>query len=148
MDTIRAVMSQDRFARLAGVELLDVSPGFARTRMAVTDEHRNGLGLVHGAAIFTLADVAFAAACNAYGTVAVAINVSISFVAAASGGALTAEARETSRNPRLGTYSVEVRDESGDLVATFHGMAYRKKDPLPAPGGPPPPPLAQASRNF
>jgi acyl-CoA thioesterase len=86
---------------------------------------------VQGGAIFTLADFAFAAASNSYGTVAVAINVSISFLKATSSGVLVAEAKETSRNPRLGTYTVDVRDESGDLVATFQGMVYRKKDPLP-----------------
>ena len=57
--------------------------------------------------------------------------ITLSFLKATSSGVLVAEARETSRNPKLGTYTVDVRDETGDLVATFQGMVYRKKDPLP-----------------
>jgi len=86
---------------------------------------------VQGGAVFTLADFAFAAAANAHGTVAVAINVSITFMKAVSTGLLRAEAREVALNPKLGTYTVDVKDERGDLVAVFQGLAYRKKDPLP-----------------
>jgi len=121
----------DRLAQHLGIELLSVEQGSAQARMAVRDEHLNSLGTVHGGAIFALADYAFAAACNSYGTVAVAINVSISYVQAVTGGTLIAEALETSRNPRLATYTVRVTDEPGQLVAIFQGMAYRKKDPLP-----------------
>ena len=130
MDKIARFLENDRFARMAGIELLEVSPGRARAKMVVQDRHLNGVGIAHGGAIFTLADFAFAAASNAHGTVAVAISVSISFVKAVTGGVLTAEAHETSRNPKLATYDVAVRDEAGDLVASFHGMVYRKKDSI------------------
>jgi len=131
MHAVTRCLGNDRFAKQCGIELVSVEPGRACTRMTVVPEHLNGVGIVQGGAIFTLADFAFAAASNSYGTVAVAINVSISFLKATSSGVLVAEAKETSRNPRLGTYTVDVRDESGDLVATFQGMVYRKKDPLP-----------------
>ena len=76
-----------------------------------------GAGTVQGGAIFTLADFAFAVASNSAGTVAVAINVSITFVKAASAGTLTAEAEEVSVNPKLGTYTVRVLDDTRALIA-------------------------------
>ncbi len=124
-------MKQDQFAAQAGIELIAVSPGCARARMPLTPRHLNGVGTTQGGAIFTLADFAFAAASNSHGTVAVAINVSISFMKAVKEGTLFAEARELSRNHRIGTYTVEVRNEQDELVAIFQGMVYRKSDKLP-----------------
>jgi acyl-CoA thioesterase len=82
--------------------------------------------VVQGGCLFTLADFAFAAACNSHGTLAVAINASISFVAAGRPGALTAEAHEVALSPRLSSCTVHVRDAGGALIAIFQGMAYRK----------------------
>lgn len=132
MKDIRACMSNDRFAAHNHIELLEVAPGHARAKMTLAAHHLNGLGTVHGGAIFTLADFTFAAASNSHGTIAVAINASISIMKASRSGALHAEAREVSRNPKLGNYSVEVKDDAGDLVALFHGLAYRKSDKLPS----------------
>lgn len=131
METIEALMKRDRYAVHSDVELLSVAPGLARARMTLKSHHLNGVGTVMGGAIFTLADFAFAAASNSHGTVAVAINVSISFMKAATRGTLWAEARELSRNFKIGCYTVEVKDDEGDLVALFQGMVYRKKDKLP-----------------
>jgi len=131
MEDIIAYFKRDRFAELVGIELLEVSEGRAVARLVIQECHLNTIRTVHGGTIFALADLAFAAASNSYGTVAVGINVSISYVKAATGGVLTAEARETSLNPRLATYTVDVKDEQGDIVAIFQGMVYRKKDPLP-----------------
>jgi len=135
MQVIRNFFKNDRFAKHSGVELLDVSPGYAKTKMEVQDRHLNGVDVVHGGAIFTLADLAFAAASNSHGTVAVAINASIWYVKAGRQGTLYAEAREESRNPKLATYSIEVTDESGEMIAKFEGMVYRKKDQI-APADP------------
>lgn len=132
MEAIREFLKNDRFAEHCGIELVDVAEGRAKARMTVTDRHLNGVNVVQGGAIFTLADLAFAAASNSYGTVAVAINASIWFVRAAREGTLTAEAKEVSRNPKLATYAIDVTDEAGELVARFEGMVYRKKDPIPA----------------
>jgi acyl-CoA thioesterase len=121
----------DAFAKEVGVELLDVSQGYARVKLDLTDKHRNSFGTVHGGVIFTLADAAFAIAANSHGTVAMAINVSISYLKAVTEGTLYAEANEISRNPKLGTYVVDVTNEAGERIATFHGMTYRKKDPIP-----------------
>jgi acyl-CoA thioesterase len=132
MEAIKQFFSEhDQFAKHNGIELLSVAPGQARAKMLLQPQHRNGVDLAHGGAIFTLADFAFAAASNSHGTIAVAINVSISFLKAASTGTLWADAREVSLNPRLGSYTVDVKDDAGQLVAVFQGLAYRKQDNLP-----------------
>ncbi|MCU0917134.1 MAG: PaaI family thioesterase [Planctomycetes bacterium] len=133
MQAIWDFFKNDRFARHSGIELLEIGPGRAKAKMAITDSHRNGVNLVHGGAIFTLADLAFAAASNSHGTVAVAINASIWFVKAGTQGTLYAEAVEVSRNPKLATYSIQVTDDAGALIAKFEGMVYRKKDPIGSP---------------
>jgi acyl-CoA thioesterase len=130
MQKIQTYMGADQFAARCGIELVSVSEGQARARMTLAPHHWNALGIVQGGAIFTLADYTFAAASNSYGTVAVAINVSISFIKSAKAGVLWAEAVETSRNFKLATYTVEVKDDAGDLVALFQGMVYRKQETI------------------
>jgi len=130
MEDLKRFFKKDNFAAHSGIELLEVSPGYAKTRMEIEEKHLNALRAVQGGAIFTLADLAFAAASNAYGNAAVGINANISYVKAGTKGALTAEAKETSINPKLATYTVNITDDEGDLVAIFQGMVYRKKVPL------------------
>jgi len=131
MEKIKQFITEnDRFAKLAGIELLEVAEGIATARMKITRQHLNAVDIVHGGAIFTLADLTFAAASNSHGTVAVAINVSIAYIKALGWGTLFARAREVSRNPKLALYLVDITDDSGDLVATFQGMVYRKKEKL------------------
>lgn len=130
MDKIKEFFKRDQFAEYCGIELAEVSPGKARVEMEIKKEHFNGVNTVHGGAIFTLADFAFAIAANSYGQVTVAINVSITFMKAATKGKLTAEAREISRNPKLSTYTVDIYDDEGDVVAVFQGLAYQKRETL------------------
>lgn len=127
---MRRFFLRDRFARGAGMRLEEVRPGYARTRMTVSDRHLNAVDVAQGGAIFTLADLAFAACCNSHGTVAVAVNVSIQFVRAGRKGTLVAEAHEASVSPRLSSVDVRVTDRTGALVAIFTGLAYRKKETL------------------
>ena len=131
IEMIKRCFKNDRFAERNNVELLSAEIGHAKARMVLHPHHINALGTVQGGAIFTLADFAFAVACNSHGTMAVALNVSITFMKAATTGTLWAEAREISKNHKVGTYLVEVRDDQGDLVAQFQGLAYRKKEKLP-----------------
>ena len=126
MENIKQFFTQDRFAKHSGIELLSVSPGHAVAQMLIRPHHLNAVGTVQGGAIFTLADFAFAAASNAHGKLAVAINVSITFMKAASSGTLRAEAREVSVNPRLGSYTVNITDDQNPLIAVFQGLVYRK----------------------
>jgi acyl-CoA thioesterase len=130
-DNFEQWFKQDRFAKHSNIELVSASPGKARAKMTLHPHHWNGIGTVMGGAIFTLADFAFAAAANSHGTIAVAINADISFMKAARTGTLWAEARELSKNFKLGCYNVEVRDDDGELVALFQGMVYRKRDKIP-----------------
>jgi acyl-CoA thioesterase len=132
MQHIKKYFKNDQFAARSDVELLEVTPGHARAKMALQPHHLNGHNTVQGGAIFTLADFAFAAAANSHGTVAVAINVNITFMKAATTGTLWAEALEVSKNFKLGSYLVEVKDDQGELVANFQGLAYRKKDKIPS----------------
>jgi acyl-CoA thioesterase len=132
-DDIQRYFSQECFASNSGMKITKVSEGYAKAEMRIEKRHHNILGTVHGGAIFTLADMAFAAASNSYGTVAVAINADISFVKAAVEGTLYAEAKETSINPKISTYVVNITDDQGDTVAIFNGMTYRKKNKLQIP---------------
>lgn len=126
MDHLQAVVEQDRFARHSGLEIVEAGAGRAKVRMCIGPQHLNGMGYVHGGAIFTLADYAFAAACNSRGYAAVAVNANISYVKAAREGSLTAEAQELTAEGKLGTCMVRVTDDAGDVVAVFQGLSYRK----------------------
>jgi acyl-CoA thioesterase len=132
MDAVLGFFRNDRFARLAGISLVEVSPGYSKVEMIVTPDHQNGAGTVHGGALFTLADFAFAVASNSHGTLALAATAHISFLRAVTGGTLTAEAREVGVGRKLGTYAVEIKNDQGELVALFSGTAYRKGTPLAA----------------
>jgi len=131
MHDLKKFFTNDQFAARSNIELLEMSPGFAKAKMTLHPHHWNALEAAQGGAIFTLADFAFAAASNSHGTVAVAINVNITFMKAAKSGTLWAEAREVSKNFKLGSYIVEVKDDQGELIANFQGLAYRKKDKIP-----------------
>ena len=126
-EDITDFFARDRFAAMCGAHVLEAKGGCAVAEMRVGPQHMNGLRSVHGGAIFSLADLAFAAACNSHGMAAVGVDTNIKFIHAVTGGVLTARARELSVNRRLGSYEVLVEDESGRIVATFHGLAYRKE---------------------
>ena len=117
---------KDAYAAQAGIELLEVSEGRAKVKMEIRDKHKNSHGTVHGGAIFTLADTAFALASNSHGIPAAAINAHISYVKSATSGTLFAEAEEFSLNKKIATYTGRVTNESGENIAIFQGMVYRK----------------------
>jgi acyl-CoA thioesterase len=126
MDVPDPFFSKDAWAQEAGIELMEVSAGRAKVRMRIAGWHKNSHGTVHGGAIFTLADTAFALASNSHGSPAAAINAHISYVKAATAGTLVAEAEEFSLNPKIATYTVTVTDDEGEKIAIFQGMVYRK----------------------
>jgi acyl-CoA thioesterase len=131
MEVVKKFFKNDRFADHVGIELLEVSEGRAKAKMEVKEHHLNGVNIAHGGAIFSLADLAFAVASNSHGTVAVSINVSISYLkASVAGNTLVAEAKEVSLNPKLATYEVLVTDETHALIAIFLGTVYRKKEKI------------------
>ena len=117
-------MASDAASRMLGIELTDYGPGWARTRMTVRDDMVNGHGICHGGLIFSLADTAFACACNSWGPVTVAAGADISFIASGRrGDRLTAEARVRARYGRNGVYDVTIT-RGEQLIAEFRGRSH------------------------
>jgi acyl-CoA thioesterase len=135
-EAIRRRVENEPYARKLGLKLLKLSAGYSLIELTLTPEMDNIFGMAHGGAIFSLIDEAFETASNSHGTVAVALQVSISYLKPpAAGSTLFAEAKEVSRSRSVSHYEISVRDAKKDLIATSLAMAYRKKDPLPFLGG-------------
>lgn len=130
-----AMWAADAASRQLGMELLDVGPGRARLQMLVRADMVNGHGTCHGGLVMTLADSAFAFACNSRGEVTVASGADITFVAAAyEGDVLRADAVERSRWGRSGLTDVTVvREPGGDIVAEFRGRSRSLGRPFEPP---------------
>lgn len=117
-----ALWRDDTASRALGMTLLGVRAGHAVMSMAVRDDMVNGHGTCHGGFMFTLADSAFAYACNTYDERCVAHHCSVTFIAPAMhGDILSAEAREVSRTGRSGIYDVTITNAQGERIAEFRG---------------------------
>ena len=117
-----AMWADDHASKGMGMEVLEVGPGFAQLRMTVTERMLNGHGSCHGGFIFSLADSAFAFACNSHGQPAVAQHCTITYVAPGRlGMRLVADAQERQRGERSGIYDITVCDEAGMVIAEFRG---------------------------
>jgi len=118
---------QEPYARLLNLEVVEVGPGTATVRMPVQPELENIFGSTHGGALFSLIDEAFQLACNAHGVLSVALNVSITYVAAPSASTvLEATATEMHKTNRTSSYLCDVREaDRGKLIATAQALAYR-----------------------
>ena len=131
---VRAMQVEDEFSRWLGVEILSIEPGQVALRMTVRNEMLNGFKVCHGGVTFAFADSAFAFACNTQGNVAVSIENSMTYPAAArAGDVLTAVAREEARSNRILYYNVDVTKQDGTPVGLFRGTAYRTEKPHPTP---------------
>ena len=117
---------QDRFATRAGMEVIELREGYARTRMLITDDHLNAGGACQGGAIFTLADLAFAAAVNSHDVFTVSTSSQITFFRSVNSGYVYAEAVEIVNHHRLPFAEVRVTNEQGELIALFTSSGYRK----------------------
>ncbi len=124
--TLIDFFKKDRFAVNAGVELLETGEGYARARMLITSEHLNGGGVCQGGALFTLADLAFAAAVNSHLVLTFSTCSNITFFKSVASGYVYAEAHELVNHPRLPYGEVKVFDEKENLVAVFTSSGYRK----------------------
>ena len=116
----------DRLAQWFGMEVLEVGPGRAKVRMAISEKLFNAADMVHGGALFSLADYAFALAANSGEDIGIAISATMHYIRPAKQGFLYAECHEVAHNRRMGTYSATVTDESGQIVSAFEGLAYYK----------------------
>jgi acyl-CoA thioesterase len=124
--SVRAMYGQDRASQALGMRILEVRAGYARLAMTVREDMVNGHQLCHGGLIFTLADSAFAFACNTYDLVTVASAASIEFLLPGRlGDELTAIADERSRAKRTGVYDVAVHNQQGECVALFRGRSHQ-----------------------
>jgi acyl-CoA thioesterase len=121
-----AMMKGDHAAHMLGIKLAIVKPGFAEMTMVVREDMLNGHGICHGGIIFSLADTAFAYACNSRNEKTVALNCVINYCASASmGDSLTALAQERSLSRRTGVYDVEIQNQRAQTIAFFRGTSYK-----------------------
>lgn len=122
----------DRFATDAGIELVEISRGYGKAQMTVNESHLNAGNTTQGGALFTLADLALAAAANSYGTLALSLTSNISFFRTSGpGDVLTAEAHERFIHKRTGHYDVDITNQKGELIASFSATVFRKDNELP-----------------
>lgn len=137
---INEFIRKDPFANYLGATVESIKAGYSRISITVTEEMLNFHGTTHGGLIFTLGDIAFAAASNSHGQIAVAMNVSISFLKASKpGDRLVAEAKEKHLGGKTALYDITVvEEESGELIAKSQNLVYRKREwfvsPSPNPG--------------
>ena len=120
------MMENDFFSQWMGVEVLEVKEGYSRIRMTIRKEMVNGFGIIHGGIPFSLADSAFAFACNNRNNLSVALDVTITFTKAVNiGDVLTAEAKEIHNGRSTGVYLISVMNQNNEQVALFKGTCFR-----------------------
>ncbi len=128
-DTLAAVsetLRRDPYARVVGIEITRMERGFAEAELTVVDHMLNFNNVTHGGVIFSLADVAFAAACNSYNQTAVALSFHIVYRKPVKlGTKLVAEAKEESSGKNTALYKITVMTDENRLVALCEGLAYK-----------------------
>jgi acyl-CoA thioesterase len=125
-------VEREPFALKFGLRLLELNDGYSKVEMSFTPDLENIFGMAHGGALFALIDEAFETASNSHGTVAVALNMNITYIAPPPPGSrLTAEAKEFNRTNRTAVYDIRVTDGQGTLITSCQALVYRKGIPLP-----------------
>src|SRR5437867_4005859 len=120
------MMQNDAFSQWMGLEVQEVKEGYSKVRMTIRKEMVNGFGIVHGGLAFSLADSAFAFACNNRNNISVALDVTITFTRAVNiGDVLTAEAKEIHNGRSTGVYLITVTNQKNESVALFKGTCFR-----------------------
>ena len=128
---VEAMYANDRASQGIGITVDEVREGYARLNLSITPGMLNGHGICHGGYIFTLADTAFACACNTRNDVNLAQQCDIEYKRpCAAGNRLTATAEHQSQDGRYGVYQVTVTDQNDNLVALFKGRSCRVKGTL------------------
>jgi acyl-CoA thioesterase len=122
------MFATDKAAHALGMEVVAVSPGHASVSMIVREDMLNGFGICQGGLIATLADMAFAYACNSYNELTVASGFDVDLLGPGKlGDRLTASGRVVSQGSRMGVYDIEVSNQGGERIAVFRGRSYRMK---------------------
>ncbi len=130
-EAIFGQVKKEPFAQKFDLRLVDLDEGYSRVEMIFTPDMENFLGTAHGGALFALIDEAFETASNSHGTLSVALNLNITYVAPPRlGSKLIAEAREFSLTNKTANYDIKVTDERGDLIASCRALVYRIGTPL------------------
>ena len=128
-------VEKEPFASKFGLKLLEIGDGYSKVEMKFRPDMENLFGKAHGGALLALIDEAFETASNSHGTLAVALNMNVAFIASPQpGSTLRAEAREVSITQKTASYDIKVYDELGDLIAACMGLVYRRGQPLPFKG--------------
>jgi acyl-CoA thioesterase len=123
---VNQMMQNDSFSQWMGLEVLEVREGYSKVRMTIRKEMANGFGIVHGGLAFSLADSAFAFACNNRNNISVALDVTITFTKAVNiGDVLTAEAKENHNGRSIGVYLISITNQNNKQVAIFKGTCFR-----------------------
>ena len=130
--TPQEFFKKDLFATNAGIELIEIRKGYSKATLVIKEEHLNAGGRTQGGAIFTLADLALAAAANSHGTLAFSLSSNITFLrASGTGDTLTAEARERYIGRSTGYYQIDITNQKNELIATFESSVFRKEQQVP-----------------
>lgn len=125
-EVVAHMMKNDLFSQWLGVEVLEVREGYSRIKMTVREEMINGFGIVHGGIAFSLADSAFAFACNNRNVLSVALDTAINFLKPVHvGDMLTAEAKEIHNGKSTGLYHISISNQKDHVVAIFKGTCFR-----------------------
>lgn len=126
IEVVTHMMDNDFFSQWLGIEVLEIREGYSKIRMTVRKEMVNGFGIVHGGIPFSLADSAFAFACNNRNVLSVALDTSINFIKPVQvDDVLTAEARELHNGKSTGLYYISISNQKNHEVAIFKGLCYR-----------------------
>jgi acyl-CoA thioesterase len=124
-------VSEEPFAKLLNITLKEVEEGYAVCEMEYTEQMDNIYGSAHGGAIFSLIDEAFEISSNSHGTIAVALNINVTYMKTPKKNTLLrAESKEINRTRRTASYEITVRDDN-NLIAVCQALVYRKDDPIP-----------------
>ncbi|MGN6266724.1 MAG: hydroxyphenylacetyl-CoA thioesterase PaaI [Ginsengibacter sp.] len=123
---VNHLMKNDLFSQWLGIEVLEVAEGYSKIKMTVRKEMINGFGIVHGGVAFSIADSAFAFACNNRNNLSVALDTSINFIKPVHvDDVLTAEAKELHNGRSTGLYHITITNQHGHGVALFKGTCFR-----------------------
>ena len=128
---VNHMMAHDQFSQWLGIQVLEIREGFSKISMVIRPEMVNGFGIIHGGVTFSLADSAFAFACNNRNVLSVALDTSINFIKPVHvGDELTASAKEIHNGQSTGLYHISIMNQHLHVVAEFKGLCYRTGKPL------------------